>query len=216
MPRLSESMEEGTVVSWLVPDGAPVTRGQEIAEIETDKATLPYEAPESGVLRILVPEGSTLALGQPIGLIDDLAPLPGGHSVAPPGLGSPAAGGQVPGPRAPYEDPATASYELHPDLHEPHVVHASSPPPAPSPDPAWSPAWGPQPPARGAEPHHHDDEEGETTEFEAVDPSIGQETSPAWATPTHRDLPAEPPVEAAPQPAAVAPQHPVAPAQTAP
>jgi pyruvate dehydrogenase E2 component (dihydrolipoamide acetyltransferase) len=204
MPRLSESMEEGTVVSWLVADGAQVAHGQEIAEIETDKATVPYEAPEAGILRILVPEGSTLTLGQPIGLIDDLAPLPGGQSVAPPGVGSPGTG-QVPAPRAPHDEPPTASFEIQPELHEPHTVQASSPPPSgQSPDAAWSPAWGPQPAIRAsrtsAEQESHD-EEGETTEFEAV---------------RLEDLPpARPPVQQAP-PVAQAPEPTPAPAAAAP
>lgn len=75
MPRLSDSMSEGTIVSWLVADGVAVERGQEIAEIETDKSTAPFQAPEAGVLRILVPPGTTVPLGEPIALIDDLAPL---------------------------------------------------------------------------------------------------------------------------------------------
>ncbi|MFT4035067.1 MAG: biotin/lipoyl-binding protein, partial [Patulibacter sp.] len=41
MPRLSPTMEEGTVVSWLIEDGQVVDQGQEIAEIETDKSTVP-------------------------------------------------------------------------------------------------------------------------------------------------------------------------------
>ena len=49
MPRLSDSMEEGTILRWLVEDGATVARGDEIAEIETDKANMTYEADAAGV-----------------------------------------------------------------------------------------------------------------------------------------------------------------------
>ena len=66
MPRLSDSMHEGTIVRWLVTDGDEVERGQEIAEIETDKATMAYEAGGPGVLRVLAPEGATVAVGAPI------------------------------------------------------------------------------------------------------------------------------------------------------
>jgi pyruvate dehydrogenase E2 component (dihydrolipoamide acetyltransferase) len=74
MPRLSDSMEEGTILRWLVDDGAAVARGQEILEIETDKATMPYEADEAGVLSISAPEGSTVAVGSPIGAIGERVP----------------------------------------------------------------------------------------------------------------------------------------------
>jgi pyruvate dehydrogenase E2 component (dihydrolipoamide acetyltransferase) len=63
MPRLSDSMEEGTVVEWLVNDGAQVTRGDELAEIETDKATMAYEADADGILQHVVSEGETVAVG---------------------------------------------------------------------------------------------------------------------------------------------------------
>ncbi len=64
MPRLSDSMEEGTVVEWLVAVGDEVREGDEIATIETDKATVPLEATGSGVLsEILVAAGETAALG---------------------------------------------------------------------------------------------------------------------------------------------------------
>lgn len=78
MPRLSDSMEEGTVVAWLVGDGDTVERGQDIAEIESDKATVTYAAEASGVLRIIVPEGETVLLGAAIGRIeaDGEAPEP--------------------------------------------------------------------------------------------------------------------------------------------
>jgi pyruvate dehydrogenase E2 component (dihydrolipoamide acetyltransferase) len=63
MPRLSDSMEEGTIVRWLVEDGAAVRRGDEIVEIETDKATMTYEADADGKLRIVAAEGDTLPIG---------------------------------------------------------------------------------------------------------------------------------------------------------
>jgi pyruvate dehydrogenase E2 component (dihydrolipoamide acetyltransferase) len=75
MPRLSDSMEEGTLLRWLVPDGTEVAVGQEIAEIETDKATMTYEADAAGVLHIGAPEGSTLAVGAVIAHVGDDAPV---------------------------------------------------------------------------------------------------------------------------------------------
>jgi len=60
MPRLSDSMEEGTIVRWLKRDGDEVARGEELVEIETDKATLAYESDTSGTLQITAQEGATL------------------------------------------------------------------------------------------------------------------------------------------------------------
>jgi pyruvate dehydrogenase E2 component (dihydrolipoamide acetyltransferase) len=66
MPKLSDSMEEGTILSWLVPAGAEVSAGQELLEVETDKANMTVEAEGSGALEILVEEGETVAVGTPI------------------------------------------------------------------------------------------------------------------------------------------------------
>jgi pyruvate dehydrogenase E2 component (dihydrolipoamide acetyltransferase) len=67
MPRLSDSMEEGTVARWLVEAGTAVKRGQPIVEIDTDKATMEYEAESDGtLLEILVGEGETAPIGAPI------------------------------------------------------------------------------------------------------------------------------------------------------
>jgi pyruvate dehydrogenase E2 component (dihydrolipoamide acetyltransferase) len=66
MPRLSDSMEEGTIVKWLVEDGASVSRGDEIAEIETDKATMTYEIDSDGVISFVASEGETLPIGSVI------------------------------------------------------------------------------------------------------------------------------------------------------
>src|SRR4051794_30314740 len=66
MPRLSDSMEEGTIVKWLKASGDAVSRGDELAEIETDKATMTYEADSDGVLEIVASEGDTLPVGEVI------------------------------------------------------------------------------------------------------------------------------------------------------
>lgn len=75
MPRLSDTMEEGTIVRWLLADGAPVAPGDQLLEIETDKATTTYEAQAGGVLAIVAREGDTLPVGAPIARLDG-APAP--------------------------------------------------------------------------------------------------------------------------------------------
>ncbi len=69
MPRLSDSMEEGTILKWLKSDGDEVTRGEELVEIETDKANMTYEADSNGVLKIVAQEGDTLPVGDTIAQI---------------------------------------------------------------------------------------------------------------------------------------------------
>ena len=63
MPRLSDTMEEGTILRWLKRDGERVRRGEELVEIETDKASMTYESDQEGVLEIVAGEGDTLAIG---------------------------------------------------------------------------------------------------------------------------------------------------------
>ena len=72
MPRLSDSMEEGTILKWLVSEGDEVQKGQEIAEIETDKANMTYESDTAGtVIELVADEGDTLALGEVIARVGD-------------------------------------------------------------------------------------------------------------------------------------------------
>jgi len=72
MPRLSDSMEEGTILKWLVTEGDEVKRGQPIAEIETDKANMTYESDTDGTVSELVAkEGDTLPVGDVIARIGD-------------------------------------------------------------------------------------------------------------------------------------------------
>jgi pyruvate dehydrogenase E2 component (dihydrolipoamide acetyltransferase) len=69
MPRLSDSMEEGTILKWLVDDGQPVSKGEELVEIETDKATMIYEADSDGLVHHVAHEGDTLPIGATIARI---------------------------------------------------------------------------------------------------------------------------------------------------
>ena len=71
MPRLSDTMEEGTILSWLIADGEHVSRGQELVEIETDKANMTYESDQEGVLQIVAAEGDTLPVGAVIAQIGE-------------------------------------------------------------------------------------------------------------------------------------------------
>jgi pyruvate dehydrogenase E2 component (dihydrolipoamide acetyltransferase) len=71
MPRLSDSMEEGTILKWLKSDGDEVSRGDELVEIETDKANMTYEADQDGTLSIVAQEGDTLAVGETIARIGE-------------------------------------------------------------------------------------------------------------------------------------------------
>jgi pyruvate dehydrogenase E2 component (dihydrolipoamide acetyltransferase) len=70
LPRLTDTMEEGVIAQWLVALGDKVKRGQVIAEIETDKATMEFEAFDAGfVLQLVASVGETLPLGAPIAVL---------------------------------------------------------------------------------------------------------------------------------------------------
>jgi pyruvate dehydrogenase E2 component (dihydrolipoyllysine-residue acetyltransferase) len=72
MPRLSDSMEEGTVLQWLKQVGDEIAVGDELVEIETDKANMAYEADVEGTLsEILVQEGETVPIGTPIARVGE-------------------------------------------------------------------------------------------------------------------------------------------------
>ncbi|HEX8958911.1 MAG TPA: dihydrolipoamide acetyltransferase family protein [Solirubrobacterales bacterium] len=72
MPRLSDSMEEGTILQWLKNVGDQVNVGDELVEIETDKANMAYESDLAGTLtEIVVQEGETVPIGAPIARVGD-------------------------------------------------------------------------------------------------------------------------------------------------
>src|SRR3954469_18180747 len=86
MPRLSDSMEEGTILTWMKQVGEEVAVGEEIAEIETDKANMAYEADVAGtLLEILVAEGESAEVGATIARVGDpdAAPASAEASAAP-------------------------------------------------------------------------------------------------------------------------------------
>jgi pyruvate dehydrogenase E2 component (dihydrolipoamide acetyltransferase) len=70
MPHLSDSMEEGTILQWLVAEGDAVAEGEPLVEVETDKASVTYEAEQDGtLLKIAVGAGETAAVGSIIAVI---------------------------------------------------------------------------------------------------------------------------------------------------
>jgi pyruvate dehydrogenase E2 component (dihydrolipoamide acetyltransferase) len=71
MPRMSDNMTEGYIEQWLVTDNSYVTRGQEILQIETEKALMTYEAESEGIINIFVPAGENVAIGVVIATITE-------------------------------------------------------------------------------------------------------------------------------------------------
>src|SRR5437870_12858282 len=70
MPKLSDTMAEGTLVAWKKKKGDEVSAGEVLAEIETDKATMEWESPEDGTLTdIYVEEGGKVKVGERIAFI---------------------------------------------------------------------------------------------------------------------------------------------------
>ena len=76
MPKLSDTMEEGTVLQWLKDEGAAVAKGEPIVEIESDKANMMVEAPAAGALHIVAQVGDSLPIGAPIATIGGGSPAP--------------------------------------------------------------------------------------------------------------------------------------------
>src|SRR5262245_32756339 len=85
-------MEEGTILNWLKSVGDEIAVGDEIVEIETDKANMAYEADVAGTPTQITPqEGETLPIGSPIAVIGDPAEGPTAPAAGPVGAGDPPA-----------------------------------------------------------------------------------------------------------------------------
>ncbi|MBE0647633.1 MAG: dihydrolipoyllysine-residue succinyltransferase, partial [Bacteroidales bacterium] len=63
VPSPGESITQVQIARWMIEDGETVEKDQEIVEIDSDKATFPVAAPESGIVTIKVPEGETVDVG---------------------------------------------------------------------------------------------------------------------------------------------------------
>jgi pyruvate dehydrogenase E2 component (dihydrolipoamide acetyltransferase) len=104
MPRLSDTMEEGTILRWLKQDGEEVHRGEELVEIETDKAAMTYESDQDGTLQTVAAEGDTLPVGELIarvGVPGDGLAASGGAAAAEHASGTADAAADRPVPSAP-------------------------------------------------------------------------------------------------------------------
>ena len=103
MPKLSDTMEEGTVLRWLKTDGDSISRGEPLVEIETDKATMTVDAPADGTLRVIAAEGDTLDVGAPIADIGGAGAAPAPAATGPEAT-DPGATGVIEMPDAPTQE----------------------------------------------------------------------------------------------------------------
>jgi len=123
MPKLSDTMEEGTVVEWKKKSGEVVKKGDVIAEVESDKATFDLESEADGVLDIIVQQGVPAKIGAPIARIGDTAPAEAAPKEAAP------------------KEPATNEPTKEEPKEEPPKAGKAAPPPTPPPSkPAPEPA----------------------------------------------------------------------------
>ena len=104
MPKLSDTMEEGTIVEWKKKSGDEVKTGEVLAEVESDKATFDLEADADGVLQILVDQGVPAKIGAPIARIGEAGAEPPPQPKAKPK--EPEAPAPVAEERAPAQKPA--------------------------------------------------------------------------------------------------------------
>jgi pyruvate dehydrogenase E2 component (dihydrolipoamide acetyltransferase) len=122
MPKLSDTMEEGTIVEWKKKTGDEVKAGDVLAEVESDKATFDLEAESGGVLSILVEQGVPAKIGAPIARIGEASEAPAKEKAK-----APAASAKPPEPEA---QPQVVEEEQA-------AVESAAPPPRP-PEPAHS------------------------------------------------------------------------------
>jgi len=144
MPKLSDTMEEGTILQWMKAEGDHVTKGEALVEVETDKANMVVDSPADGVLHLIAAEGDTLDVGAPIAQIEESpgappTPVP----AAVPSASIPDGGADEPvATGIPVADDGTSpvigdavTMEL-PQVSVPPQPPAPVAPPAPAPQPA--------------------------------------------------------------------------------
>src|SRR5215218_2309691 len=134
MPQLSDTMAEGTVVKWHKREGDKVRAGEELADVETDKATMPMEAFDAGTLAVItVKEGQKAPVGAVLGVIATGSEKPedvkkkyasgAAPASSPPVKPPTSSAGAAPSAPAPAKPPATAA---------PTTKPAAAPSPAPA------------------------------------------------------------------------------------
>lgn len=128
MPKLSDTMSEGTLVKWLKKEGDSVSMDEEVAEVETDKATMAMPSFDDGILyKIYVKEGDTVPLGATLALILEEDEEPPADADTPPASETPAAEEAPAENEEPKETPAAAA----PVPATPAPAASSPLPPAP-------------------------------------------------------------------------------------
>jgi pyruvate dehydrogenase E2 component (dihydrolipoamide acetyltransferase) len=126
MPKLSDTMEEGTIVEWKKKSGDPVKKGEVIAEVESDKATFDLESEADGVLDIIVQQGVPAKIGAPIARIGAAGEAPAAR---------PAPKEAAPTEATPKEVPKEAAKAEKPKA-EPEAAAPPPPPKQAPPSPA--------------------------------------------------------------------------------
>jgi pyruvate dehydrogenase E2 component (dihydrolipoyllysine-residue acetyltransferase) len=139
MPRLSDSMEEGTILRWLKSVGDEVAQGEELVEIETDKANMVYEADAGGTLvEIVAEEGATLPIGEVIARVGEAGEAPSGDGAA-----ESADGGQQKAEAEQAAGSEEQAAEAEGADSRQQVEAVEEPAPAPEPAPAEEPVSAP-------------------------------------------------------------------------
>lgn len=147
MPRLSDTMEEGTIAGWLKKVGDDIKAGEGFAEIETDKAVMVFESFDKGVvLALLLDVGVTVPLGTPIAILgkagEDVSALVTESKAKIAAVLAGGASAPVPAPAAPAATPEPAPTPVA-------TTPAPEAPPAPAPAPARAPVSAPAPAGGG-------------------------------------------------------------------
>src|SRR5438132_1514020 len=150
MPRLGESVTEGTVTRWLKKEGERVEADEPLLEVSTDKVDTEIPSPVSGILRgITVAEDETVAVGAELAVIDETggeaAEAPAAAAEATPAQAPPAAAPEYPQAAQEYAPPAQADAGQVPPAAGPPAAPAAAAPPPPAPEPAAPPPAAPEP-----------------------------------------------------------------------
>jgi pyruvate dehydrogenase E2 component (dihydrolipoamide acetyltransferase) len=152
MPKLSDTMEEGTIVEWKKATGDDVHKGEVLAEVESDKATFDLEAEDDGKLEILVEKGVPAKIGAPIARIGEGSPAAKAEKVEPTAAKAPATAKlETAEPEAAEEEPAPLPAEAtkQPEPTSPQAGEVKEAPEEAPPPPAPK---AKQPPAGDGQP----------------------------------------------------------------